>query len=103
MEADVPARSTDKVPLTPHTPVGDFTLAESGNLVMPRIGGVLACKSAALCTADAVLVLRRGLTATTGNQNFKQRQVHNQSLFDKQEAAPPPRPQVRGIRRGELR
>jgi hypothetical protein len=57
MEADVPARSTNKVHLPPHTPAGDFT------------GGVLICKSAARCTADTVLVLRRGFTAATGNQN----------------------------------
>jgi hypothetical protein len=33
MEADGSARSTDKLHLTPHTPVGAFTLADSGNLV----------------------------------------------------------------------
>jgi hypothetical protein len=86
MEADVPARSTDKVQPTPHTPVGDFTLADSGNLEVPRIGGVIACKSAARCAADTVLVLRRGLTATTGNQIVERPWVDKQFLLE-QEAA----------------
>jgi hypothetical protein len=71
---------------TPHTPDGDFTLADSGNLVGLRIGGVIACKSAARCTADTVLVLHRDLTATTGNQIVERLWVGKQFLFE-QEAA----------------
>jgi hypothetical protein len=69
----------------------DITLATEEVLVVPRAGGVLACKPTRGLTADTVSILRRGLTATTGNQNVKQRTRDSKFLLGKQGAASPPR------------
>jgi hypothetical protein len=82
---------------------GDITLATEEVLVVPRAGGVLACKPTRGFTADTVSILRRGLTATTANQNVKQRRRERKFLLGKQGAASPPRRECRGFRRGKHR
>jgi hypothetical protein len=83
------------------THCADITLATAEVLAVPHAGGVLADKPTRGFTADTVLILRRGLTATTRNQNVKQRRRDSKFLLGKQEAAPPPRRERRGFRRGE--
>jgi hypothetical protein len=60
----------------------DFTLARTGNVVLPHVSGVLVGKSAARCTADTVSILRRDLSPTTANQIVDQRKTDNQSRTD---------------------
>jgi hypothetical protein len=50
-------------------------------LVLPYFGGVLVCKSAARCTADAVSILRRDLfPATPTEMSNSEAQILNLSL-----------------------
>jgi hypothetical protein len=66
------------------THCGDITLATEDVLVVPRAGGGLACRPTRGFTADTASILRRGLTATTANQNVKQRRRDSKFLLGKQ-------------------
>jgi hypothetical protein len=84
---------------TPHT-LWRHHSSHRGNLEVPRVVAFSPAKPQRGFTADTVLVLRRGLTAATRNQNVKQRKRGSKFLLGKQEAAPPPRPEGRGFQSG---
>jgi hypothetical protein len=63
----------------PSFSTGDFTLARTGNLVLPHVGSVIACKFAARRTANTVSILRRDLFPTTANRNVEQWQARDRA------------------------
>jgi hypothetical protein len=90
-------------PSDPSFATGDFTLARTGNLALPMLRCLKASSPSNGFPTATVSILHRGLTATTANQNVKQRNRDSKFLLGKQGAASPPRPEGEGFQRGEHR